>query len=551
MAVTVVRYADEPAAVVRRREAGELVVEAIPADDVPAWVLERDERGSPAGRRARRGRPAERRSSSAASHSSTRPVSAASTPAHAAATLAFLPSADALVFVTDASAELSGPGARVPRERRCAPDRRSWWRSPRSTCTRSGGGSSRSTSGISGAIGSRATRRSRVSSVLRMAARSRWATRRLETESGFPAFAEALVGRRRRARQGRWPVGRDRAGRPRDRPAARAARGRADGPRAPRDAERMAADLRDVRAPLCRRSADADASWSVRLEDEFAALRTRTDLRVPGPDAAARPRTPRTSSSGSTRPTTWPEVSQRVQARTAAAVRGAFLEATDGAADDPGARSRACSPTRRSASTATGVADVVRRHRRCGRAGRRSTGGRRRDVVASLGIWSAGRAVGIEMLGMLGTLLGAAVVGPAVLGVAACSAARRSSSERRRQLADRRQQARTFLGGFVGGGPVRGRRPARVAARRGPAPDARPVRGPDPGAASDVHGECGGAGAGRRTGGGRTATRLPIVRAELEALEALRGRRWSSRRAAPADGGCRPGFSPIRHRGWH
>jgi hypothetical protein len=60
-----------------------------------------------------------------------------------------------------------------------------------------------------------------------------------------------------------------------------------------------------------------------------------------------------------------------------------------------------------------------------------------------------GASVGVEMLGMLGTLLGAAVVGPAVLGVAAVFGGKQVLDERRRQLADRRQQARSFLAGFV------------------------------------------------------------------------------------------------------
>jgi hypothetical protein len=68
--------------------------------------------------------------------------------------------------------------------------------------------------------------------------------------------------------------------------------------------------------------------------------------------------------------------------------------------------------------------------------------------MASLGI-VGGASVGVEMLGMLGTLLGAAVVGPAALGVAAVFGGKQVLSERRRQLADRRQQARAFLASFV------------------------------------------------------------------------------------------------------
>jgi hypothetical protein len=68
--------------------------------------------------------------------------------------------------------------------------------------------------------------------------------------------------------------------------------------------------------------------------------------------------------------------------------------------------------------------------------------------MASLGV-VGGATVGVEMLGMLGTLLGAAVVGPAVLGVAAVFGGKQVLDERRRQLADRRQQARSFLGSFI------------------------------------------------------------------------------------------------------
>ena len=54
-----------------------------------------------------------------------------------------------------------------------------------------------------------------------------------------------------------------------------------------------------------------------------------------------------------------------------------------------------------------------------------------------------GATVGVEMLGMLGTLLGAAVVGPAAIGVAAVFGGKEVLDSRRRQLADRRQQARS------------------------------------------------------------------------------------------------------------
>jgi hypothetical protein len=68
--------------------------------------------------------------------------------------------------------------------------------------------------------------------------------------------------------------------------------------------------------------------------------------------------------------------------------------------------------------------------------------------MASFGVFTGAKA-GIDMLGMLGTLLGAAIVGPAVLGVALAFGGKEVLSERRRQLTDRRQQARTFLGEFI------------------------------------------------------------------------------------------------------
>ena len=108
MAVTVVRYAPEPGAIVRRREDGELLIEAIPADEAGRWVAETD------GDDRRHG--VEVVEVGLPNPFLERGIALVDTPgvgglnaAHAAATLAFLPSADALVFVTDASTELSRP----------------------------------------------------------------------------------------------------------------------------------------------------------------------------------------------------------------------------------------------------------------------------------------------------------------------------------------------------------------------------------------------------------------------------------------------------------
>ena len=72
----------------------------------------------------------------------------------------------------------------------------------------------------------------------------------------------------------------------------------------------------------------------------------------------------------------------------------------------------------------------------------------RSSLVAGFGVLG-GAVVGVEMLGMLGTLLGAAVVGPAVLGVVGVFAGKQVLDERRRLLAERRQQARSFVDDFL------------------------------------------------------------------------------------------------------
>jgi hypothetical protein len=135
-----------------------------------------------------------------------------------------------------------------------------------------------------------------------------------------------------------------------------------------------------------------------------------------------------------------------VQQDTAAAVRAAFLQVTDGAAEiqDQIAGLLADEAVGLDGAGMAVSFDVATLWQ-----GGPAFGGRARsNLLASLGL-VGGASVGIEMLGMLGTLLGAAVVGPAVLGVAAVFGGKQVLDERRRQLADRRQQARSFLAGFV------------------------------------------------------------------------------------------------------
>ena len=440
MTVTVVRYADEPTAFVRRRDAGELVVEAIPPDEVGRWVAEGDDDDRPRGVEVVEvGLP---------NAFLERGIALVDTPgvgglnaAHAAATLAFLPSADALVFVTDASAELSGPElAFLASARNAGPpiliavtkmDIYPQWR--RIVAIDQGHLRAMSVAEEPFAL----------SSVLRAAGRE-LGDRSLEAESGFAPFAEALVedavGRARAAAQSmavaqlthaldqmREPLAAERTALER-----------------PEAAEQLARDLGEVRARLAALAA-ADASWSVRLEDEFAALRTRTEFafqaRMRQLLRETQDEVERIDPGRS-----WPEVSQRVQQDTAEAVRAAFLGVTDGAA---GVQAHIAALLADEAVGLEGAGSAVSFDVSTLWQGGPAFEGRAKSSLAtSLGL-VGGASVGVEMLGLLGTLLGAAVVGPAALGVAAVFGGKQVLDERRRQLADRRQQARSFLNGFV------------------------------------------------------------------------------------------------------
>ena len=440
MAVTVVRYAPEPGAIVRRREDGELLIEAIPADEAGRWVAETD------GDDRRHG--VEVVEVGLPNPFLERGIALVDTPgvgglnaAHAAATLAFLPSADALVFVTDASTELSRPELDfLSAAMKAGPpiliavtkvDIYPEWRRIVAI-----------DEGHLATLGLTETPFA-LSSVLRAHGLAT-DDPGLEAESGYPAFAEALVedavGRARAASlstaiaqvlpaldQLREPLAAE-----------------VTALESPEAAEALAADLRDVRERLAA-LAEADASWSVRLEDEFTALRTRTAFAF---QARMRQfvRETQDEIERIDPARAWPEVGQRIQAETAANVRAAFLEATDGAA---AIQAMIAGHLADEALGLDGVGIPVSFDvSTLWQGGPTFEGRAKSGLMASLGI-VGGASVGVEMLGMLGTLLGAAVVGPAALGVAAVFGGKQVLSERRRQLADRRQQARAFLAAFV------------------------------------------------------------------------------------------------------
>ncbi len=450
-AVTVVRYADDPTVTIRRRVGGEVVVETVPHDGVAEWTLEHAGRGGQERSDGDDDTGVVELVEIGLPHPLLRTgVALVDTPGvgglnagHGAATLAFLPSADALVFVTDASAELSATElAFLASARRAGPpvfvavtkiDMYPAWRRIVALDI-----------GHLRAAGAEAEPFA-VSSVLESVAADA-GDPAADRDSGFGAFGAAILGDALATARGaarsaailqlepvidqlREPLAVELSALER-----------------PDDAHRIAADLETARERLAILAA-ADASWAVRLEDEFAALRSRVSFVFAG-----RIRQILRESQGDLEAIDpaqdWLDLSQRVQEQSAAAVGDAFLAATDGAAaiqatiagllaDEEIGLDAAGAPI------TFDVRDLWE--------GRPEFGGRtRRGVLASLGVFT-GAKVGVEMLGMLGTLLGAAIVGPAVLGVALAFGGKEVLSERRRQLTDRRQAARSFLGDFVEG----------------------------------------------------------------------------------------------------
>ena len=439
-AVTIVRHGEIDSAMVRRRQDGALVEESIAPADVAAWVLERDGPEQPAGVEV---------VEVAMPHPFLRegfvlvdtPGVGGLNAGHAAATLAFLPSADALVFVTDASAELSAPelsflatAVRAGRPVIVAVTKVDMYPAwPR--IVELDMGHLRRLAFTDAPIP--------LSAALRLAA-SDTDDPLADLESGFDRLAERLAGEvaadaRSMTRAAAITELRPALEQLREPLAAEATA--LDDPEA---VDRLVGDLAEVQRRLAALD-EADAAWSVRLEDEFAALRSRIVFAFQG-----RMRTVQREAEDELEQVdpaaAWPEISGRVQDGTAAAVREAFGAATGGAADVQARVAEMLADEELALAGAEGgVAFDVRElwAGMPGFAGRAKSG-----MIAGLGVVT-GAKVGVEMLGLLGTLLGAAIVGPAVLGVALAFGGKEVLSERRRQLADRRQQARTFVAEFV------------------------------------------------------------------------------------------------------
>jgi hypothetical protein len=437
-AVTVVRYGEPPSAVVHRRTDGEPIVEAIDPNEVPAWAQEvagRERRQDVDLVEVRLPHPLLEGGLTLVDTPGVGGLNAG----HAAATLAFLPSADALVFVTDASAELSGPELEFLASARGAGppiliavtkiDIYPEWRRIIDIDV-----------GHLQAVGL-VERPFGLSAFLRSRPDER------DDESGYGAFTDALRGdvveRARVASTGaalgdlRWVLGQLRE----PLTAERAALER------PEAAEALASQLeaaRDRLAALRR----ASAAWSTRLDDEFGALRTRVAFEFQR-EMRSIIRDSQAEVEGSDPSGTWPDLSARVQDRIATAVRGAFRGATTGAADIQatiaGLLADEERPTGGDADDAPAIDFDIGRFWQ----GDPEFEGRTRARLGTGYGLVTGAKAGVELLGLVGTLLGAAIVGPAVLGVAAVYGGKEVLDERRRRLTDRRQQARTFLGELV------------------------------------------------------------------------------------------------------
>ncbi len=361
--------------------------------------------------------------------------------AHAAATLAFLPVADALIFVTDASAELTRPELEFLASAVDAGpmilvaltkiDMYPEWRRIL-------------------AIDERRLREIElgvrpfaVSATLRGWARDP-GDAVLERDSGFPALTEAILGditRRARSaaveggfREIRTALDLLREPLILERQAAEA----------PDAAARLAADLTEVRDRLAALG-EAGSHWSVRLDDEFAALRERVEFTFAGRMRQIL-RDAQDEIEQIDPGRAWNDVSGRIQQQVAGAVRAAFLATTEGAAGIQASISQLLADEE---GTWTDDGEPISFDATSlWQEGQAFGGTLRSGVVAGFGLL-AGATVGVEMLGMLGALLGTALVGPALLGAVLFFGGKEVAGERRRQLTDRRQQARTFVGQFA------------------------------------------------------------------------------------------------------
>lgn len=440
-AITILRYAEEPSITVRRHEDGETLVEPLAPEQIADFVTER---GNP--ENSRNVEFVELRL-----HNGflARGITLVDTPGsgtlasgYGAATLAFLQSADALIFVTDCSQEFIEPEIAYLREAaaRCATlliamtkiDLYPEWR--RIVALNAG---HLKRAGIEAQIVP-------VSSTLRQLALEEH-DRSLNEESGFPALLEAL-------RVGIL----EQAGKRAALEALSATRAAAEQMIAgyeaelaiindPPSAAEELARLEDARERL-NALRGAGSRWATVMNDGFAVLTSNVDYQF------------RSTMRGILRSTEdrieevdpaaeWDDITQRLQSDVAKAVEEAFNRIDDdvGALRDTIAAMLRDETTALWASASGSISIDVGQMWTERTIENESMGAK---VFKGLNAMR-GSYMGLLMVGMLGNFVGLAMVTPVLIGAGVLFGGRQLIEERRRDVTRKRQQARTFVRQFV------------------------------------------------------------------------------------------------------
>lgn len=440
-AITILRYAEEPSITVRRHEDGETLVEPLAPEQIADFVTER---GNP--ENSRNVEFVELRL-----HNGflARGITLVDTPGsgtlasgYGAATLAFLQSADALIFVTDCSQEFIEPEIAYLREvaARCATlliamtkiDLYPEWR--RIVALNAG---HLERAGIEAQIVP-------VSSTLRQLALEEH-DRSLNEESGFPALLEAL-------RVGIL----EQAGKRAALEALSATRAAAEQMIAgyeaelaiindPQSAAEELARLEDARERL-NALRGAGSRWATVMNDGFAVLTSNVDYQF------------RSTMRGILRSTEdrieevdpaaeWDDITQRLQSDVAKAVEEAFNRIDDdvGALRDTIAAMLRDETTALWASASGSISIDVGQMWTERTIENESMGAK---VFKGLNAMR-GSYMGLLMVGMLGNFVGLAMVTPVLIGAGVLFGGRQLIEERRRDVTRKRQQARTFVRQFV------------------------------------------------------------------------------------------------------
>jgi GTPase SAR1 family protein len=450
-AITILRHAEEPVITVRRHVEGEAVsdsrtiVEEIQRNDVAEYVTER---GNPENSRNVEFVELKVRNGLLA-----RGVTLVDTPGsgtlasgYGAATLAFLQSADALIFVSDCSQEFIEPEIEYLKAaaERCAtvlvamtkidlyPEWRRIVEINRGHLERAG---------IEAPI-------LPVSSTLRRIALSEpgapWA-RELNEESGYPALLETL----------RTEI-LDQAGKRAALNALEATRAAAQQMAAAyqselailADSERAAEELAKLEDAKEKLNAlrGAGSRWATVMNDGFAVLTSNVDYQF------------RSTMRGILRSTEdkieqvdpsaeWDEITQRLQSDVARAVEEAFNRIDDDVGQLRGTiaallRDETTGLWQTSSGSLTITVEDMWSEREI------ETEGVGQKVFKGLNAMR-GSYMGLLMVGMLGNFVGLAMIAPVLIGAGVLFGGRQFLEERKRDITRRRQQARTFVRQFV------------------------------------------------------------------------------------------------------